>query len=824
MKSHASACHAMQVTPRVRGRPDAPIPIRTQAVFAHRGTLKRGTTFQPRLRHPSSAGHPPAATFFPPRLRVPAFHCIGTALSKHTDILDEYHALEARVFVSLHDFLEEEFDALALDIHAFQRRQNAPFARWCDTLPEPKTWREVPAVPQAMFKRFRLSCFPAKLTPVTFLTSGTTGETRGEHHFADTALYESSILAGWQRLRLPRLPAVFLAQPPDEVPDSSLTHMFGVLAGRATGRAVFDMRAGAGALRKLAARGPCAVFGTALAFLALFERMGTERVRLPRGSFAFETGGYKGSGRDIAKAELYAKFLTHLGLRADSVWNEYGMTELSSQAYTRGLGRPHTAPPWLRALVVNPETGMEVPPDSSGVLRLFDIANVGSVLAIQTADLAVRRADGFELLGRDPAAVPRGCSRRADEILRDVKRTILSSVPDLRTLATAPHTITARSSATQIPVPVRPAMRTRLSALRPDTAARARALAKAAATFPFLGKVTARALLTLVASELGHAAALDRFVPQGRRHTRAVAPHRILHVLSGNTPAAALQTILRGLLLGSENFCKLPSAGIPEVDTFVSRLPRALAERVHLSRELPQAWLDAADAAVLFGRDETIATLRAALPPGIPILAHGHKISFAIVFDDPKFRSVNGAARDGSIFDQQGCLSPHAIFVRENDALTAGAYARMLARAMARFEKHTPRGALTISEANGIRTLREETAFRAANGEPLELLASPDTAWTVIVDRTAQILPSPGNRVIFVKPLARDFSAMLAPHGAHLSTCGIAPVNAANRDFAAAHGFSRICAIGKMQQPPPDWHHDGQPVLAPLVRWVDCEA
>jgi hypothetical protein len=85
-------------------------------------------------------------------------------LSKHTDILDEYHALEARVFVSLHDFLEEEFDALALDIHAFQRRQNAPFARWCDTLPEPKTWREVPAVPQAMFKRFRLSCFPAKLT------------------------------------------------------------------------------------------------------------------------------------------------------------------------------------------------------------------------------------------------------------------------------------------------------------------------------------------------------------------------------------------------------------------------------------------------------------------------------------------------------------------------------------------------------------------------------------------------------------------------------------------------------------------------------------
>ena len=740
-------------------------------------------------------------------------------MSKHTDILDEYHALEARMFVSLHDFTEEEFGALALDIHAFQRRHNAPFARWCDTLPEPKTWREIPAVPQAMFKRFRLSCFPAKLTPVTFRTSGTTGEARGEHHFADTALYEASILAGWQRLRLPRLPALFLAQHPEEVPDSSLTHMFGVLAGRATGRCKFDMRADADALRELAARGPCAIFGTALAFLALFERMGTERVRLPRGSFAFETGGYKGSGRDIPKGDLYVNFLTHLGLRTDSVWNEYGMTELSSQAYTRGLGRPHITPPWLRALVVDPETGAEAPVGGSGVLRLFDLANVGSALAIQTADLAVRHKDGFSLLGRDPAAIPRGCSRRADEIL-----TATSSAVAARIVVQTPSATADRNrSGTQIGMQKSAQKKPGVIPL-PDAAARARALAKAASAFPFLGKVTARGLLALVASELGHASVFDRFVEQGRRHVRAIAPQRILHVLSGNTPAAALQTILRGLLLGSENLCKLPSGGIAEVDDFVSRLPRALAQRVHLSRKLPESWLIAADAAVLFGRDETIAALRPMLRPGIPVLAHGHKLSLAMVSDDPQFRSVSGAARDVATFDQQGCLSPHAIFVKERGAFTAESYARRLAGAMARIEKHTPRRPLTISEANTIRALRGETAFRAANGEPLELLACAGTEWTVIVDRTDRILLSPGNRVVFVKPLPRDFSTLLAPHHTHLSTCGIWPVNAANRDLAATLGFTRICAIGKMQQPPLDWHHDGQPVLAPLVRWVDCEA
>jgi hypothetical protein len=729
-------------------------------------------------------------------------------MSNAKHLLDECRSLEARVFGSMHRrTTEKEFNALALDIHAFQRRHNAPLARWCNTLPKPATWREIPAVPQVMFKRFRLSCFPAKHTTVTFRTSGTTGETRGEHHLVDTMICEASIIRGWQRLRLPKLPALFLAQRPDEAPDSSLSHMFGVLRMHATGRAVFDMRADAAKLRRLAARGPCAIFGTALAFLALFERMGDARVRLPGGSFAFETGGYKGSGRDIPKAELYAKFATHLGLRADAVWNEYGMTELCSQAYTRGFGLPHTTPPWLRALVVNPETGAEVPVGGSGVLRLFDLANVGSVLGIQTADLAVRRADGFELLGRDPAAVPRGCSRRADELLGDAR----VPPPAVRIANTPARTAGA--------APQKPR-----NFQLPSTASRARSLAKAASVFPFLGRITARALLALVASELGHAAVLDRFVAQGRRHVRALAPPRLLHVLSGNTPAAALQSLMRGLLLGSDNFCKLPGGGIPEVKAFVARLPRALADRVLLSDELSPAWLFLADAAVLFGRDETIAELRAMLRPEIPILAHGHKISLAMVTVDPHFRSVNGAARDVSMFDQQGCLSPHVIFVRERGPLTAGTYARRLAAAMARYEKHTPRSRLTLSEANSIRTLREEIAFRAANGEPLELLASAGTAWTVIVDRTDQMPLSPGNRVVFVKPLQRDFPTLLDRHLSHLSTCGIWPVNAANRDLAAALGFTRICPIGKMQQPPLDWHHDGQSVLAPLVRWVDYES
>ena len=343
------------------------------------------------------------------------------------DALTEYQTLRARVRAALReDLREEEFGVLALEVSAFQRRWNEPYARFCAMRPESRTWQEIPAVPQSAFKRSRLSIAPHAVTK-TFRTSGTTGEGYGEHHFIDMQLYDAAILSGWNRLLLPEAVPVLLTPKPDAAPHSSLAHMMGVLArerGRDQAIWLIDANGTLNLERFIAAmrvahvaNRPVALLGTALAFLNLFEQLSARRFVLPPGSYALETGGYKGSGRDIPKTELYAKFSQYLGLAADEVINEYGMTELSSQFYTRGLGQPHTAGPWLRALVIDPETGAEVAVGSAGVLRIFDLANLGSVLAIETRDLAIRREKGFELLGRDPAALPRGCSRAADEML-----------------------------------------------------------------------------------------------------------------------------------------------------------------------------------------------------------------------------------------------------------------------------------------------------------------------------------------------------------------------------------------------------------------------
>jgi hypothetical protein len=214
----------------------------------------------------------------------------------------------------------------------------------------------------------------------------------------------------------------------------------------------------------------------------------------------------------------------------------------------------------------------------------------------------------------------------------------------------------------------------------------------------------------LVRLELGHEAVLDRFVPRGQGHARAIAPARILHILSANTPAAALQTLIRGLLLGSWNRCKLPSSGLPEVLEFLARLPNDWRSAVEVSVELPDPWLAEADAVIVFGADETIDYFRAQMAPHQVFVPHGHKLSFGLVLDDPALESAAGAARDVSVFDQQGCLSPIVFFVRESAGLTAEAYAGRLADAMAAFAGITPPAPLTISEANAIQSLRERRA------------------------------------------------------------------------------------------------------------------
>jgi hypothetical protein len=166
------------------------------------------------------------------------------------------------------------------------------------------------------------------------------------------------------------------------------------------------------------AKQPVGLLGTAFSFVHVIDA-GWEPLRLPKGSFLLETGGFKGRSREVAKPELYRSLSRLFGVPQRDIWNEYGMTELSSQAYARGAAGEHRLPPWTKLVAVDPATGKVLPPGRRGLARWIDLANVDGVLALETQDLAIRtRADGraFKLIGRLPNLPRRGCSVPAEDL------------------------------------------------------------------------------------------------------------------------------------------------------------------------------------------------------------------------------------------------------------------------------------------------------------------------------------------------------------------------------------------------------------------------
>ena len=165
--------------------------------------------------------------------------------------------------------------------------------------------------------------------------------------------------------------------------------------------------------------------GTALALVHLLEAMESaeRRIALPEGSRVMETGGFKGSSRELPRDTLYQRLHRSLGVPPGRIVNQYGMTELGSQFYDSVLRFPATprrklGPPWTRVRMIDPESGDEARDGEIGVVTVLDLANTGSVLSIQTADLGRALGDGFEVIGREPGAEDRGCSIAADEMLQ----------------------------------------------------------------------------------------------------------------------------------------------------------------------------------------------------------------------------------------------------------------------------------------------------------------------------------------------------------------------------------------------------------------------
>lgn len=356
------------------------------------------------------------------------------------------------------------FGSLATRVFKFQFENNPNYGKFCLTVGKTPSnvrhWREIPAIPSAGFRELVLTTFPVKKAVRVFKTSGTTGGTvgasatrtsadapRGAHFFDTLTLTKAAIIPPFRHYLLPATKAsaglrpdthdlayFYLIHSPKDSPNSSLSYMVSVVDEVfAGGRGRYYMKGENACHDALAkdlkiCRKSAVILATAFSLKAFLEVLKKRKLamRLPPGSRIMETGGFKGRVKEVSKKELHGECRRRLGVDPAHCVSEYGMTELSSQFYDTTLRdkmlgverRPFkTGPAWTRTLVVDPQTGKMAKKGSVGVLRHFDLANRGSVMAIQTEDLGREVGEGFELTGRAKSADLRGCSLTYEEFL-----------------------------------------------------------------------------------------------------------------------------------------------------------------------------------------------------------------------------------------------------------------------------------------------------------------------------------------------------------------------------------------------------------------------
>ena len=344
-----------------------------------------------------------------------------------TSSTEEADALHARV----RDFIKHggDFDEVARELARFQARWSAGYARLCAARsvdPDRDAPRKLPAVPTDAFRVARVATFPRELEIARFCTSGTTAGARGAHPMRTLATYHAAAMAGATPLFAPfpeRLPIVAIAT---DAADSSLSRMLAwFVAERGDARSCLvapeETERAIAALERIDR--PVLLLATAFAYVHLVDALQGRVLRLPRGSRAMQTGGFKGRAREVPADVLRQMIAATFDLPRGEVVGEYGMTELTSQLWaTPETGSTdelwiYRAPPWLRVVACEPMTLSPLPDGARGIARFEDLGNVESAWAVQTADEVIVHGDRVEILGRLAGATPRGCSLAVEALL-----------------------------------------------------------------------------------------------------------------------------------------------------------------------------------------------------------------------------------------------------------------------------------------------------------------------------------------------------------------------------------------------------------------------
>jgi hypothetical protein len=325
--------------------------------------------------------------------------------------------LEQRVFAAS----PHNFKALALEAFRFQYRHNGLYRQYCDSLHvvplAVDSLEKIPFLPISFFKTHAVKTTDFDGETI-FESSGTTGSTSSRHYVKDVSLYHTSFRTGFRHFYgavenkcvLGLLPSYLERQY------SSLVMMVDALIKASdqplSGFYLYDHeKLHSTLLHNEILKIPTLLIGVTY---ALLDFAGKYPMQL-RHTVIVETGGMKGRREEMTRTEVHRLLQQQLGVSL--VHAEYGMTELLSQAWSKGDGIFH-CPPWMKILVREEDDPLQVRSADQakekpliGAINCIDLANIYSCCFIATDDLGrLYDNESFEVLGRLDNSDIRGCS------------------------------------------------------------------------------------------------------------------------------------------------------------------------------------------------------------------------------------------------------------------------------------------------------------------------------------------------------------------------------------------------------------------------------
>ncbi|MCZ4407967.1 acyl transferase [Cryomorphaceae bacterium 1068] len=309
---------------------------------------------------------------------------------------------------------EQAFNERCLEVFQFQARENAVYRQYMALLgvnaEEVNRVEDIPFLPIELFKSHKITSGESDGEALIFSSSGTTGTATSKHYVYRPETYEQSFLQAFQQFYGSPSEYRILALLPSylERTGSSLIYMVDRLIRDSQHADSGFFLADFDRLRAILAtesERKTLLIGVSFGLLDFIEEEGTAL----QNTIVMETGGMKGRRKEMTREELHAELKA--GFSVDTIHSEYGMTELLSQAYSKGNGI-FNCPPWMKVLVRDTNDPLTIlPAGSSGGVNVIDLANLYSCSFIATSDLGKTHPDGsFEILGRFDYSDLRGCN------------------------------------------------------------------------------------------------------------------------------------------------------------------------------------------------------------------------------------------------------------------------------------------------------------------------------------------------------------------------------------------------------------------------------